>query len=185
MDDKRIQYFPFHAINEYMLPEFRLNVIGAVLRGLDKLSGPRRAAINNQIKRFVSVPGFRNSSAAPLGVKIRSAVAPFEKYPDVTATFLQAWCELNAELCQRVFATLQSRSFENVLPADADRSRLPGFLTTWPKVETYEALDEAFFAANPGWEQTPTDDIRLMVVWLVNRLPYDLFEDDEEEETAE
>jgi hypothetical protein len=185
MDDKRINYFPFHAINEYMLPEFRLNVVGAVLRGLDSLSGPRRAALNNLIKRHVSVPGFRNSVAAPLGVKIRSAISPFEKYPDVAATFLQAWSELHADLRQRVHTMLQSRSFEGVLPLEADRSKLPGFLTTWPKVETYEALDEAFFAANPGFEQTPTDDIRLMVVWLVNRLPYDLFDEDETEEDAE
>ncbi len=180
MDDKRISYFPFHAINEYMLPEFRLNVIGAVLRDLEKLPGERRSAINNMIKRYVSVPGFRNSSAAPLAVKVRNAVTTFERRPDFAAQVLQGWSELHSELREKVYAVLQARSFEAVLPADADRSKLPGFLTKWPKNETYEALDEAFYAANPG-DTTSTDDIRLMVVWLVNRLPYDLFE---EEETA-
>jgi len=178
MDDKRIPYFPFHAINEYMLPEFRLNVITAVLRDMDKLPGARRATLNNMIKRSVSVPGFRNSALAPLGVKVRGAVSTFERSEDFAAQVLQGWAELHADLRDKVYASLQGRSFEEILPAEADRSKLPGFQTTWPKAETYEALDEAFFSANPG-AQVSTDDIRLMVVWLVNRLPYDLFEDDE------
>lgn len=180
MDDKRTAYFPFHAINEYMLPEFRLEVIGTVLRGLEKLPGERRAAINNMIKRYLSVPGFRNSSAAPLAVKIRSSVTTFERHPDFTSVLLQAWSELHPELRTRVHAMLQNRSFEGVLPAEADRTRLPGFQTTWPKTETYEALDQAFLDANPGFEAV-SNDIRLMVVWLVNRLPYDLFDEDETE----
>jgi hypothetical protein len=184
MDDKRIPYFPFHAINEYMLPEFRLNVITTVLRDLDKLPGERRSALNNMIKRSVTVPGFRNSSAAPLGVKVRGAVTTFERSEAFAAQVLQAWAELHADLAQRVYTAIQGRSFEDILPPEADRSKLPGFLTTWPKVETYEALDEAFYSVNPGVEAS-TDDIRLMVVWLTNRLPYDLFEDDEEETQAE
>jgi hypothetical protein len=184
MDDKRIPYFPFHAINEYMLPEFRLNVITAVLRDLDKLSGERRSILNNMIRRNVTVPGFRNSSAAPLGVKVRGAVSTFEHSPEFAAQVLQGWAELHADLCQQMYAALQGRSFEEILPPEADRTKLPGFQTTWPKTETYEALDEAYFSANPG-VQVSTDDIRLMVVWLVNRLPYDLFEEDEEETEAE
>jgi hypothetical protein len=183
MNDQRIQYFPFHAINEYMLPEYRLNVIGAVLRGLEHIPGERRGALNGMIKRYVSVPGFRNSSAAPLAVKIRSAVTTFERHPDFTSTLLQAWSELNADLRGRVHAMLQGRSFEGLLPPEADRSKLPGFQTTWPKVETYEALDQAFYDANPGFEAS-SDDIRLMVVWLVNRLPYDLFDEEDGEEVA-
>jgi hypothetical protein len=184
MDDKRIPYFPFHAINEYMLPEFRLNVITTVLRDLAKLPGLRRATLNNMIKHSVTVPGFRNSSAAPLGVKVRGAVTTFERSPEFAAQVLQGWAELHADLRERVFAALQGRSFEEILPAEADRTKLPGFQTTWPKVETYEALDEAFYSTNPGFEAT-TDDIRLMVVWLVNRLPYDLFEEDDEETASE
>jgi hypothetical protein len=179
MDDKRIAYFPFSAINEYMLPEFRLDVIGKVLRGLDNLSGARRSTLNNMIKRYISVPGFRNSSAAPVGVKIRSAVSPFERHADFVATLLQGWCELHPDLGTRVHTMLQNRTFEGVLPLEADRSKLPGFQTNWPKVETYESLDQAFYDSNPGFE-VESNDIRLMVVWLVNRLPFDLFDDDSE-----
>jgi len=180
MDDKRISYFPFHAINEYMLPEFRLNVITAVLRDLEKLPGERKSTLNNMIKRNVTVPGFRNSSAAPLAVKARGSISTFERRPEFAAQILQGWSELRPDLRDKIYAVLQTRSFEGVLPPEADRSKLSGFLTTWPKAETYEALDEAFYAANPG-DTTSSDDIRLMVVWLVNRLPYDLFEEDEEE----
>jgi hypothetical protein len=182
MDDKRISYFPFHAINEYMLPEFRLNVITAVLRDLEKLPGERKSTLNNMIKRNVTVPGFRNSAAAPLAVKVRGAITTFERRPEFAAQILQGWAELHAELRDKIFSVLQTRSFEAVLPAEADRTKLSGFMTTWPKAETYEALDEAFYAAYPG-DTTSTDDIRLMVVWLVNRLPYDLFEEDDIEET--
>ena len=180
MDDKRIPFFPFHAINEYMMPEFRLNVITTVLRDLDKLPGERRSILNNLVKRYVTVPGFRNSAAAPLAVKVRGAVTAFERHPDFSAQLLQGWSELHLELRDKMYSVLQGRSFEDILPSEADRCKLPGFLTTWPKAETYEALDEAFYAANPG-DTTSSDDIRLMVVWLVNRLPYDLFEEEEEE----
>jgi hypothetical protein len=183
MDDKRIAYFPFHAINEYMLPEFRLDVIGSVLRGMDSLSGARRSTLNNMIKRYISVPGFRNSAAAPLGVKIRSAVSPFERHADFAAAVLQAWCELHPDLGARTHTMLQTRSFTDVLPLEADRSKLPGFQTNWPKIETYEALDQAFYDANSGFE-AESNDIRLMVVWLVNRLPYDLFDDEEADADA-
>jgi hypothetical protein len=182
MDDKRVAYFPFQAINEYMLPEFRLHVIGTVLRGLNELSGERRAALNTMVKRYVTVQGFRNSALAPLPVKIRAAVNPFERRADFAGTLLQAWSELLPELRSRVHKMLESRSFEGVLPAEADRSKLPGFLTRWPKSETYEALDQAFYDANPGFE-ADNNDIRLMVVWLVNRLPFDLFADEEDEPT--
>lgn len=46
MDDKQVEYFPFHAINEYMLPDYRLHVLQSVFNGFDRLPGERRSAIN-------------------------------------------------------------------------------------------------------------------------------------------
>jgi hypothetical protein len=182
MDDKKIRYFPFHAINEYMLPDYRHDVILTVLRDADKLPGDRRGAIKNLVKRHVAVPGFRNSTLAPVGVKTRGAVSAFERQPQFTALVLQGWSDLHPELREKVHAMLTTRSWEALLPAEADRSKLPGFLTTWPKSETYDVLDQAFKDLYPDFETTD-NDVRLMVVWVANRLPYDLFEDEAEEES--
>ncbi len=184
MDEQRIRYLPFHSINEFMLPEYRQAVIQSVLTQMDKLSSERRGAINNGIKRYVQAPGFRNSAQAPVGVKTRGSVAPFERRPDFTAQMLQAWSELHPELRQQVYELLQERGWEQLLPAEADRTKLPGFMVTWPKQDTYDALDAAFAAKFPGQTFEPYD-MRLMVVWLGNRLPYELFLEEEEEENSE
>lgn len=180
MDDKQIEYYPFNAINEFMLPEYRQSIIAAVLRDLEKLPGARRAAVNNLIKRSVQVPGFRNSSQAPLGVKVRGAVSTFEKLDQFTAQILQGWSELHPQLRQEVYDLMVSRGMET-LPVDADRSKLPGFMTTWPKGATYEALDEAYKAEHPE-SMAHEYDVRLMIVWIGNRLPLN---DDSEEAAAE
>lgn len=182
MDDKQIRYLPFHSINEFMLPEYRHTVIQSVLSQLDKLSNDRRGAINNLVKRHVQVPGFRNSAQAPLGVRVRGSVSPFERRGDFTAQVLQGWSDLHADLRQQVYDLLVERGWEKLLPPDADRTKLPGFMVVWPKVDTYDALDAAFLAKFPEQAFEPYD-MRLMVVWVGNRLPYELFlEEDEEEE---
>jgi hypothetical protein len=177
MDDKQIRYIPFNAINEFMLPEFRHIVIQTVLRDIEKLDGGRRRTLNNLITRYVAVPGFRNSAQAPVAVKVKGATTTFERRPEFTAQMLQSWAELHAELREAVYQMLKARNWEALLPPDADRSKLPGFMVTWPKEETYDVIDAAFKEANPDFETTD-NDVRLMAVWLVNRLPYDLFADE-------
>jgi len=91
MDNKQAQFFPFHGINEFMLPDFRLKVIQAIFNGFNQLPGERRSAINGLVKRYVQVPGFRNSTQAPAGVKARAAVSVFERRADFVAQVLQGW----------------------------------------------------------------------------------------------
>jgi len=185
MDDKQVKFLPFHAINEFMVAEYRLHVLSTVMNGIDRLPGDRRSAINNTIKRQVQVPGFRNSTQAPPNVKARAAVKTFEARPDFAAHILQGWSELNADLRQKVYDFLKGREWE-LLPPDADRSKLPGFMVVWPKGETYDVLDAAYAAATPA-ESVDENDLRLMVVWLASRLPYDMYEDenDDDDETEE
>lgn len=166
-----------------MLPEFRLQVISKVLHGLDALPGDRRGAINAQLKRHLQVPGFRNAALAPLPIKIKNSVTPFERSSDMVAQILAGWYELHPELCQQVNDLLVERGWE-LLPLDADRAKLPGFLTRWPKKESFEVVTTAFHAKYPDL-QAADNDISLMTVWLSGRLPYDLIEDDEEPESAE
>ncbi len=182
MNDKQIRYFPFHAINEFMNDDYRLKVIQQVLRDVEKLPGERRGRINALVRKYVSLPGFRNSAAAPLPMRVKGAVSAFSRYPDFAAQVLQGWSELKAGLRAQVFEMLKSRNWADLLPPEADRSKLPGFMTQWPKSETYDVLDQTYAELFPG-EEVDNDDVRLMSVWLVNRLPYELF--DEEGEQAE
>jgi hypothetical protein len=178
-DDNEVQFVPFHAINQFMIPEYRLEIIHKVLTHLDDLPADRKSKIQGLIKQAVKLSGFRNPSLAPVPIKVKGSVPVFEKRPDFAAQILMAWSELNPELRQQVYDMLADRKWE-MLPPDADRTRLPGFLTRWPKEETYEVLDAAFAEKFP--EVKARDyDIRLMVVWLSTRLPFDMVDTEEEE----
>ena len=183
MDDKKVQFLPFNALNEFMVNEYRLQVIQAVFNGFDKLPSERRSAINGMVKRFVQVPGFRNSTQAPTAVKARSSVSIFERRPEFVAQTLQGWSELHADLRQKVHDFLKAREWE-ILPADADRTKLPGFLPEWPEGQDYDVLGKAFAEMYPD-DTTHENDLRLMIVWLAGRLPYDMYEDEEEDEEEE
>jgi hypothetical protein len=171
MDDKQVQFIPFHAINEFMLNDYRLCVIQRVLAGIDRLPAERRSAINNLVKRYVQVPGFRNSVQAPSGIKARAAVSVFERRPEMTAQILQGWSELHPDLRQKVYDFLKAREWD-ILPPEADRTKLPGFLVAWPPGQNYDVLDQAYAQMYPD-EAVEANDLRLMIVWLANRLPYD------------
>lgn len=172
MDDKKVQFYPFHAINEFMLPDYRHEVLQQVLSDTSKLTNAQRGALNGEIKRLVKVPGFRNSSIAPLPLKIRAAETTFEKNPGFTARVLQCWSEIHEDLRQQVYDLLKNRNWE-ILPVEADRTKLPGFLGDWPKQDTYEVLNKAFsetYADSTASE----NDVRLMIVWLSGRLPVNM-----------
>lgn len=172
MSDSQIEFLPYNAINEFMLPEYRLEVIQRVFTHLNDLPGERRAAINHQIKRLVTVPGFRNSAVAPIPLKIKASVSAFERSAALVVQVLSAWAELQPEFCQRVFDFLKARGWD-VLPVNADHTVIPGFFTTWPEADSFEVLDQAYLEQYP--EKTESEnDVRLMIVWLSDRLPLDV-----------
>lgn len=183
MDDQEIQFLPFHAINEFMRPDFRLSMIRTTLQVLPQLPEDLRAPVERLIRQSVKVPGFRNSAKAPASLKVKPTADTFEKNPFLVAAILSAWAEAKSELRQAVYELLSERGWE-VLPPGADRTQLPGFMTTWPKGEDFEVLNEAFQEAYPDSSES-NDEISLMVVWLSGRLPYQMEEDEEDEVGAE
>ena len=182
-EDKKVQFVPFHTINQFMLPEYRQEILLKVLSHLDELPADRKSNILGQVKRYVKLHGFRNSTLAPLLVKVKGAGGAFDKHPDFVAQILMAWSELHLELRQQIYDLLVERKWE-LLPVDTDRTKLPGFLVRWPKQESYDVLDAAFAAKYPELKAHEYD-VRLMIVWLSGRLPYDMDEDEEEAETVE
>jgi len=173
MSQEKISFLPFNAINEFMLVEYRQSVIQDVLSHLDNVNQDTRRDLIRMIKDFVQVPGFRNSAQAPLPLKVKGAISAYQKSADFCGTTLQAWSEIHADLRDHVHQLLKGRDWE-ILPAETNRAKLPGFLTVWPKDETYEVLETAFAEQVANSTEYVDDDIRLMLVWVSGRLPYDL-----------
>lgn len=176
-NEKQARFIPFHAINEFMLPEYRLKLLQEVFGNFDRLSDQRQSAINRLVKKHVKVAGFRNSVLAPATLKSRAAVSAFERSPEMVAQICQAWFELHTDLAARVVDFLKTRGWE-VLPVEADRSVLPGFLTRWPEKDNFVTLDDAFAQTYPE-DTTHEYDLNMMIVWVSGRLPVELVGEDD------
>jgi hypothetical protein len=179
---KQVSFLPFHALSRFMRDDFRLTVVRTALGSLNTLPNDLQRAIDKQTKRHVNVPGFRNSTKAPTSLKVKPLADAFEKRADLVGAILAAWAETQSELRQQMYDLLTERGWE-VLPVDADRTKLPGFLTVWPANEDFDVLNEAFKERYPKAEVT-TDDVSLMAVWVSTRLPLEA-EGEEESEPEE
>jgi hypothetical protein len=205
MPDSTIQFLPFHAINEFMRPDFRLNVIRYCLNSLSQLPNKFQEPVNRHVRKVVKVPGFRNSEKAPTAVKILPTSKAFEKDPELVAAILAAWSESKSNLRLQVFDVLKQRGWQvfpaetisltnlpeiqsekdwNILPPEADRSKLPGFLTYWPKDQDFEAIYNTYTELYPQGEAS-LDEVSLMAVWLADRLPYHISGEEEPEKTVD
>jgi hypothetical protein len=175
MEDKQVPFAPFHAVNQFMVEEYRHGVIQLVFRQFDSLPANLRATINGSMKKLVSIPGFRNSAQAPLLLRIKNAVSAFERSPEFASKIMSGWSALKPDLRKKVYDLLIARGWD-ILPLEADRSVLPGFITVWKEGETYEALNKAFIEMFPDSTDSE-DDVRLMIVWVGNRLPFNMGEE--------
>jgi hypothetical protein len=167
------KFLPFHAINQFMLEDFRQSIIRQVLGDFDKLPAGRKASFSQTFKRHVSIPGFRNSMAAPLTLKARYAEKAFEQKPEFVAQMVAGWSDIHSELRSHVYDLLITRKWESILTADADRSKMPGFRIDWPKEENYDTLEKSYAETYPNDHPEP-NDLRLMFVWVAGSLPFDM-----------
>lgn len=170
-EQQKARFLPFHAINDFMIDDYRLEVLQRVLDASDSISPASASRLNAAIKRRIQVPGFRNSVKAPKTLVLRHMPKPFEKSADLASAVLAAWAELNSPLGLKIFELLISRGWE-LLPIDVDRTRLPGFFTSWPADENYDTVFTALQQAYPE-EEFSQDDVSLMSVWLSLRLPFE------------
>jgi len=173
--NEKIEFLPFNAINEFMLSEYRKVIFKMVFGNFASLQNSRQKSINTLMKKNVKIQGFRDSTQAPVAFKINNSIPTFEKSANFSAEILSAWFELNNDLAQKVYQLLSDKEWI-VLPIETDRSKLPGFLIKWPAEDSFEKLTGEFKDLYP--ENTYTDDdISLMIVWLSNRLPYDMVDE--------
>lgn len=204
MTEQDIQFIPFNAINEFMRNDYRTTVIRTVLTAAPELPENLRKPIIQAVKKHVKVPGFRNAEKAPAAIKAIAMGKAFEKNADVVINVIAAWAEIHAELHQQVSALLDAHGWKEfpteisleslsaekikewgILPPNVDRTRLPGFVTTWPKDNDFETLYNAFVEMYPNVEES-IDNVSLMVVWISMRLPIDIEGlDDKNDEESE
>jgi hypothetical protein len=173
-ESEKISFVPFNAINEFMLDEYRKKVIDQVL-AVRSEGGADKATVDKLIKQTVSVPGFRNPTSAPASLLYKPVLSSFEKIPGMTAQFLQIWSKHHDALAVQITELLISLHWE-ILPADADRTRLPGFQTVWPEGTNFETVFSAYHLKYPD-STAEKDDVALMTVWISNRLPLNSDED--------
>jgi hypothetical protein len=176
-----MEYLPFSAVNDFMRDDYRITVMTEVFSNFDKLEKAPRTLITGFVSHHVSVPGFRNGNLAPIGRKVKASVSLFERSPEFAAAVMQSWSILHPDLRKVMVEVLNELAWENVLPAEADRSELPGFQVHWPKKDNFEAILAQVKAKQPELVESE-DDVSLMAVWMGNRLPYDLYSEEEQKE---
>lgn len=189
---EKTEFLPFLAINEFMRPDFRLTVIRETLTSQTTIPEQFANELNHQIKKSVTVPGFRHSDKAPALVKVLPTSKAFEKNPELVAAIISCWVEYQSELRDQVYQLLKTRNWKMVpetdgvdseklslelikewpvLPIKVNRAKLPGFFTHWPKGEDFETLYNNYSELFPE-SKASIDKVSLMVVWLSMRLPY-------------
>lgn len=175
MTENEAAMIPFHALNEFMRPDFRLSMVRNTLNALPELPDEYRNAIDKLVKKTVRIPGFRNSGKAPAALKAGPLAQTFEKNPEMVSAVLTAWAETHAPLRQQIYNLLAGRGWD-LLPLQAERKKLPGFFTRWPKAESFETLTQVYTELYPDSEYD-SDQVALMIVWVSTRLPYEMVEE--------
>ena len=77
-------------------------------------------------------------------------------------------------------AMLEKLNWE-MLPLEADRTKVPGFLTKWPAADDFESLVQEYVNMHPDIGYN-SDEVSLMIVWLSGRLPVDIVGADDHQE---
>ena len=158
-----------------MRDDYRLEVVRAALVALPSLSADQRDPVDRLTKKLVQISGFRNSLKAPAAMRLKPTVDIFVKSSQMAAAILSAWAASRTELALQIYELLVERKWE-VLPVEANRIHLPGFMSIWPKGENFENVYSAFKEKYPSSKEN-LDDVSLMVVWIGGRLPYSSEED--------
>jgi len=78
---------------------------------------------------------------------------------------------------QAVWQLLDARNWKP-FPIEVDRTQLPGFMVNWPKGDTFDQFIKSITESNPELNESD-DNISLMIVWVGNKLPYNLFDEAE------
>ncbi len=169
MKKEKQAFLPFHAVNEFMRDDFRMQVIQGVFSQVEKCASESRSRLIKLVNKGVQVPGFRNGNQAPVHIKVKNSQGYFEKSAEFAGVVMECWSQLHNDLRENLHALLLEYDWK--IPAlSEDLSLLPGFQVDWPKGQSFEYLCQTVREKYPDTQESD-DEISLMVVWVGNRLP--------------
>jgi hypothetical protein len=175
-------YLPFHAVNEYMREDFRLQVIHEVFTNLESCNPEFRSRLGKMVSKKIQVPGFRNSNQAPTNFKIKNSLGIFEKSAEFAALVMECWSQIHSDLRKKTHAILVENGWK--IPAlPEDRTLQTGFQLDWPKEHKFEFFCQQIREKHPDTQESD-DEISLMVVWTGNRLPFNLYAEAEDSDQS-
>lgn len=175
-------YLPFHAVNEFMRDDFRIQIIQEVFSQTEKCDPETRSRLGKLVLKKIQVPGFRNSNQAPLSIKIKNSPGIFEKSAEFAALMMECWSQIHGGLKENMYSLLIESGWK--IPAlSEDRTNLPGFQIDWPKEHKFEFLCKQIREKHPEIIESD-DEISLMAVWIGNRLPYNLYAGEEDSDQS-
>ena len=132
----------FHAINVFIEPWFREEIIENVLEDFSKYTEESRKELAETLKNDVKVSGFRKTLTAPKRLLIREAAKVFESNPFFVAVVLNCWMQLYSQNDKTFVSSLKELGFE--VPAEmlSYADPINAFDQGWPEGLDYAKLIE-------------------------------------------
>lgn len=161
---------PMIALNVYLLPEFRKEILSTVVSGLPALPEAIRREVLPDIREEVKISGFRNPFSAPHAVLIRRMESVFISRSRFARTMLKAWAALQDTSASAVSSVISALPFQanDQVPDYPDPEN--AFLVGWPEGLGYQKLADLVLAQDPKVTAS-TDTLALLTVWLSGCLP--------------
>jgi len=161
---------PLHAINVYIEPWFREEIITKIFEDFSVYPESLRKELVEAVKTEVKVSGFRNPLTAPKRLLVRDVEKIFEKDPRFVSIILRTWMKLfdtHKDKFKKALTDLDFQFSEQApLYPDAENA----FETLWPDGVDYQKVIGKVREENKTLEMSD-DEIVLYSILLTGCLP--------------
>lgn len=161
---------PLHAINVYIEPWFREEILTLTLEDFSGYTAEIRKELTSTVKNEVKVSGFRNPLTAPKRLLVREADKLFEKDPRFVGIVLKSWMSHFQKNDKFFQEALQNLGFTFAEEAKDFADALNAFHLGWPKNVDYQKVIEEV-RKNELDPQMSDDQIMLYGILKTGYLP--------------
>lgn len=165
------EHLSYKAINIFLDHDHLEKVLTDILNCVKNLPKGEQISFAQFFKRYVNVLGFRDSTRAPLPMRVNAYISAFEDKDEVVPFTLSTWVKLNSEFAEKVKTWLEAEGWKD-LAQEREYDETEGFLVKWQKKLTADKIVKKFQKDNPDVEFS-RDDLILMVLWISGQLPKD------------
>lgn len=161
---------PLHAINVYIEPWFREEIITKIFEDFSLYPEPLRKELVESVKNEVKVSGFRNPLTAPKRLLVREVEKIFETDPRFVSIILRTWMKLFDSHENEFRKTLKDLDFQfsELAPLYPDAEN--AFETLWPDGVDYQKVIDKVREDNKTLEMSD-DEIVFYSILLTGCLP--------------